>query len=432
MAYKYININNLEDRDHNLLHTVNSSYANYTKMVQIEPFHVEQWMDEHETKAGVLNVSETCAASVSIDDLLQLSSDKPSLGSVFSSSKKLTYGAILGSETLRSRVAALYDDDQQGSQLPHGNVLITPGAISANFLLYYTLVGPGDHVVCVYPTYQQLYSVPKSLGAEVSLWRLSKSNGYVPDLEELAGLVKHNTKMIVINNPNNPTGAPIPRRTLEGVVEFARSRNLILFADEVYSPLFHSLEQDAPSPPSILSMNYERVVATGSMSKAWSLAGVRLGWAASRDRRIIDAMAAARDYTTISVSQLDDQVASFALSDSVRPALLDRNTKLARKNLCMLEEFVNRYDKVCSWVKPQAGTTAFIQFCNQGSPVNDEKFCLDVLDATNVMLVPGSKCFGDGGNGDFQGFIRLGYVCETNVLEEALTKLGSYVEQNFK
>lgn len=163
-------------------------------MVRIEPFHVEQWMDKYETKQNVLNVSETCVSSQSIDDLLELSNGKSSICSVFSTSKKLTYGAILGSESLRSSVAGLYSTEA-GTRLSPENVLITPGAIFANFLLYYTLIGPGDHIVCVYPTYQQLYSVPQSLGAEVSLWRLSKENSYVPNMEELTGLVKTNTKV---------------------------------------------------------------------------------------------------------------------------------------------------------------------------------------------------------------------------------------------
>jgi DNA-binding transcriptional MocR family regulator len=163
-------------------------------MVKIEPFEVEQWMDRLETTPGVLNIAETCAASVSVDDLVHLCEDKNAPGPL-SLSTKLTYGAIRGSEKLRQRVAALFDRASDAEPLPADNILITQGAIAANFLLFYTLVGPGDHVVCVYPTYQQLYSVPESLGAEVSLWRLKGENGYVPDVGELEGLVKANTKV---------------------------------------------------------------------------------------------------------------------------------------------------------------------------------------------------------------------------------------------
>ncbi|KAI3396706.1 hypothetical protein diail_11733 [Diaporthe ilicicola] len=395
-------------------------------MVRIEPFAVEQWMDEYETTPGVLNIAETCAASVSIDDLGTLSAEKNCTSPV-NLSVKLTYGAIRGSEKLRGRVAALYGTES-AAPLSADKVIITQGAIVANFLLLYTLIGPGDHVICVYPTYQQLYGVPKSLGAEVSLWKLRQDNGYVPDVTELESLVKSNTKMIILNNPNNPTGAAIPKAVLSSIVEFARARDIIILCDEVYSPLYHSPPSEADVPPSILSFGYDKTVSTGSMSKAWALAGIRLGWIASRDKGIIGAVAEARDYTTISVSQLDDQVASYALSDAVRPALISRNLELARTNLGLLQGFVDGHKGVCSWVKPTAGTTAFIKFTSGGKPVDDVAFCLDVLEKTKVMFLPGSKCFGH--DQDFKGYVRIGYVSETDVLVEALKKLGQHVTSN--
>lgn len=372
-------------------------------MVKIEPFAVEQWMDEYEITPGVINIAETCAASVSIDDLRALSKQKDDTVPV-NLSTKLTYGAIRGSEKLRGLVAALFAEET-AEPLPADNVLITQGAILANFLLLYTLIGPGDHVVCVYPTYQQLYGVPKSLGAEVSLWKLKQENGFVPDVTELESLVKSNTKMIILNNPNNPTGATIPKAVLSHVIKFAQARDMIVLCDEVYRPLYHSLPSEADIPPSILSFGYDKTISTGSMSKAWALAGIRLGWVASRDKGIIDAIAAARDYTTISVSQLDDQVASFALSDTVRPALSARNLGLARTNLVLLDRFVEEHKGVCSWVKPTAGTTAFVHFTEGGKPVDDVKFCVDVLEKTKVMFVPGSKCFGH--DKDFKGYVSV-------------------------
>jgi aspartate/methionine/tyrosine aminotransferase len=365
-------------------------------------------MDKYELTPGVLNIAETCAASISIDDLVALCED-PNIPPPLQLSKKLTYGAIRGSDSLRERLASLY---------------ITPGAISANFLLFYTLLGPGDHVICAYPTYQQLYAVPESLGAEVSLWKLKKENKYIPDISELKTLVKENTKMIIINNPNNPTGATIPKSVLQGLIEFARERDIIILSDEVYRPLFHGISPvDAEFPPSMISMGYSKTIVTGSMSKAYSLAGIRLGWIASRDKEIIEAVAEARDYTTISVSQLDDQVASYALSGSVLHALLARNIKLAKTNVALLEEFVNKHSAICSWVKPTGGTTAFVKFEKNGQAVDDVQFCIDVIEKTKVMFLPGSKCFGE----DFKGFVRFGFVCETEVLQEALKKLGEYL-----
>lgn len=387
-------------------------------------------MCRYETTPGVLNIAETCAASVSVEDLQSFSTEATRVNPL-NVSRKLTYGSILGSDVLRERVAALYNapgEDAIERALPASNILITQGAIAANFLLLYTLLGPQDHVVCVYPTYQQLYGVPQSLGAEVSLWKLKQGHGYVPDVDELPSLVKSNTKMIILNNPNNPSGATIPEPVLRSIVEFAKARGIIILCDEVYRPLFHSLPDGEAAPPSILSFGYDKTISTSSMSKAWSLAGIRLGWIASRDNSIIDAVAAARDYTTISVSQLDDQVASYALSDAVRPGLLARNLRLARTNLQMLDEFVRKHERVCRWVRPTAGTTAFIQFTHQGKPVDDEAFCLDVLKKTNVMFLPGQKCFGHGK--DFGGYVRIGYVNETAILKEGLEQLDQYVQEN--
>ncbi|KAH7153030.1 pyridoxal phosphate-dependent transferase [Dactylonectria macrodidyma] len=394
-------------------------------MVQIKPFKVEQWMDKYETTPGVLNIAETCAASVSVDDLVRMCKDPAALGPL-DTSVKLTYGPIVGSQALRERAAAHCSSD--GEQVSADNVIITQGAIGANFLALYALLGPGDHVVCVYPTYQQLYEVPRSLGAEVSLWRLRAEDGFVPQVDALRSLIKENTKMIIINNPNNPTGAPIPDSTLRQIVQVAEAHDIILFSDEVYRPLFHggaAGQCEVPAPAT--TFGYDRAVVTGSMSKGFALAGIRVGWVATRDEAILLAMASARDYNTISVSQMDDQIASYALSPAVREPLVTRNMALARTNAKLLKRFVDGHGSVCSWVEPKAGTTAFIQFKINGQPVNDVEFCMDLLEKTKVFFCPGSHCFGEGE--DFPGYVRMGYVCETEVLEAGLLKLEGYVER---
>ncbi|KAK0632454.1 aminotransferase-like protein [Immersiella caudata] len=401
-------------------------------MVQIEPFEVEQWMDRYENTPGILNIAETCAASVSVDELEGFSTDK-SIECPLSRSLKLTYGHIRGSPAFRESVAALLNNgapltttSQNPPRLEAEDVLITQGAIAGNFLLFYTLVGPGDHVICVYPTYQQLYSVPQSLGASVSLWRLQQEDGFIPDIAELELLVKPNTKLIVINNPNNPTGATTPESVLAAIVAFAQQRKLCILSDEVYSPLYHSLRTGQTAPPSILSFGYGKAVATGSLSKAFALAGIRVGWIASRNRDLLDALAHARDYTAISVSQLDDQVATYALSSAVVPSLMKRNMNLARANLQLLSAFVEKHSSVCSWVKPTAGTTAFIQFCKDGVPVDDVELAVQLVE-WKVMFLPAGRCFGHGK--DFKGYVRVGYVCHTDVLKAGLEILSKYVEE---
>lgn len=235
--------------------------------------------------------------------------------------------------------------------------------------------------------------------------------------------------MIIINNPNNPTGVPIPTDVLRRIARVAEERDLILFSDEVYRPLFHggaAGQSDIPVPATTLG--YSKTIVTGSMSKGYALAGIRVGWIATKNKDIREAIASARDYTTISVSQLDDQIASYALSPGVRQPLIARNMSLARKNAALVKALVDKHSSVLSWVEPKAGTTAFVQVKKQGKPVNDVDFCKHLLETTKVFFVPGSHCF--GGGEDFAGYVRIGYVCETEVLQAGLEKFNAYIEEH--
>jgi aspartate/methionine/tyrosine aminotransferase len=194
--------------------------------------------------------------------------------------------------------------------------------------------------------------------------------------------------------------------------------------------VFHSISfADDEFPPSVLSLGYENTVVTGSMSKAYSLAGIRVGWIASRNRDIIDRCTAARDYTTISVSQLDDAVASFALAPHCIHNLLRRNIDLAKTNLALLEKFIESHRWACDWVKPRAGTTAFVRFAKMGRPVDDVALCKALNEKSGVLFVPGSLCFGQGE--DFKGYVRVGFVSETEVLQKGLEQLRGFMKKEF-
>lgn len=397
-------------------------------MVGIETFEVEKWMDDHETTAKY-NLAETCCSSISVEQLQGFCEDKTK--NIFESvkTKRLDYGAIRGSEALRGNLSRLYSS-KAGSPLPADNILITSGAINANFLLYYSLIGPGDHVICHYPTYQQLYSVPASLGAEVSLWKSSPEKDWKLDISELQSLIKPNTKIITINNPQNPTGAVLGRSQLQQIVDIAAEKDIIVFADEVYRPIFHGITPaDSDFPPSIVSMGYKKTIATGSLTKAYALAGIRVGWVASRDREIIEIIANVRQYTTISVGQIDEAIAAFALDQSAIHNLLGRNIQLAKTNLELLERWIIKHDDTCEWVKPRAGTTAFVRFHREGQPIDATAFCQTLQDKTGVMFVPGDTCF--GGGKDFRGYVRIGYVNETDLIKEGLEKARVFMKKEF-
>ncbi|GAM89434.1 hypothetical protein ANO11243_074720 [Dothideomycetidae sp. 11243] len=393
-------------------------------MVALDPFHVEQWMDEYETVAKY-NIAETCCASVSVNELAAIGGSQAD--KIIDLSTVLTYGEIRGSTELRSNLARLYSS-KVATPLPPDNILIQPGAISANFLVFNALVGPGDHVICHYPTYQALYDVPRSLGAEVDLWKADPANAWQLDVEELKKLIRPNTKLLIINNPQNPTGAIIKKSALEKIVAVAEEHRIIVMSDEVYRPLFHGISPiDSEFPPSIMSMGYKQVIATGSLSKAYALAGIRCGWIASRDPVLIEECAKARDYTTISVSSLDQQVAAFALSPDAVHSLLARNIQMAKTNIELLDRFILKHDEYCSWVRPVAGTTAFVKFERDGQPVDAVELCKRLMNETGVMLVPGDLAFGE----EFKGYVRVGYVNHTETLKQGLEQMRIFMRKHY-
>lgn len=387
-------------------------------------------MDDYEETAKY-NIAETCAASISIDDLIALSENQEQTrAALTTTSRKLTYGSIRGTDALRENLAARYGA-RSGGGMTKNDILITNGAIAANFLVLYTLVSAGDHVICQYPTYEQLYQVPASFGAEVSLWKMDPSKKWTLDLQQLKDMIKDNTRLLILNNPNNPTGAILPRPLLEEIIDVAQEKGILVLCDEVYRPLFHSIQpSDENFPPSLVNLGYKNVVVTGSFSKAYSLAGIRTGWIVTKNNEILESIAESRHYTTISVSKLDEVVAAEVVSDRCIHALLGRNIQLAKNNLEMLQNFIDEFSWACSWVKPVAGTTAMIKFHKMGKPIDDEKFCALLHEKTGVMFVPGSKCFGRGE--DFKGYVRVGFVQESEVLTGGLEALKTFIEDEYE
>ena len=224
--------------------------------MKIKVFGVEQWMNEWETKCAY-NVAETCVESITVKELLQMAGMTPEKMTADLMDKKLTYGWIEGSTKVRELIAGLYQ--KQSVE----NVVTTHGCIGANMLVHETLVEPGDHVISVIPTYQQHYSIPESFGANIETLRLKPENGFLPDLDELRAMVKPETKLICINNPNNPTGALMDEAMLREICDIAKSVDAWLLCDEVY----RGLTQEDEYSPSVADL-YEKGISTGSMSKA--------------------------------------------------------------------------------------------------------------------------------------------------------------------
>ena len=371
--------------------------------MEIKDFEVEQWMNLWETKC-THNVAETCVYSLSLDQLFELTGgDKQAFLDAFAA-RRLTYGDIEGRPDLLSGIAKLY------RTVAPEHIIPTHGAAGANALVLSTLVNPGDHVVSVMPTYQQLYSIPASIGADVAVMHLKQENDYLPDLDELRALVTPETKMICINNPNNPTGALMSREQLEEIVEIARGVGAYILCDEVYR---HLTQEDSWSE-SIADL-YEKGISVSSMSKVFSLAGLRMGWIATHDEAALCAFLSHRDYNLISCGMFDDAVASIALRHS--DAMLRRNQTIVRENLAILDAWVAAHEHFY-YTKPKAGTTALVYY---DFDVPSYDFCKRMYRETGAFVTPGD-CF------EQPHSMRIGYACDKQTLTEGLAALAAFGE----
>ncbi|GMA41444.1 aminotransferase [Mobilicoccus caccae] len=366
--------------------------------MKITPFAVEQWMNEYETRCEH-NLAETCVESLTVEHLLRLTGARDSLMEHLAP-LTLTYGAIEGSDRLRAAVAALYEHQDIA------NVLITHGAIGANHLVHHTLVEPGDRVVSVLPAYQQHYSIPESIGADVRIVRLREDTGWLPDLDDLAAQITDGTKLVVLTNPNNPTGSLMDRDALQKVVDLCDAAGAWLLCDEVY----RGIDQADPGTTASVADLYPRAISTGSMSKAFSAAGLRLGWVVASPE-LISELTIHRDYTTISVGMIDDLLAALALEHA--DAVLDRSRAIVRGNHAILSDWVEGQPGI-DWVAPRGGTTALLRY---DLPLSSRDLCVDLLRETGVMLTPGSAL-------EVEGYLRIGYANNPEVLSRGLRLLG--------
>ncbi len=370
--------------------------------MKIKPFAVEEWMNEYEDGAR-FNIAETCVDSVSLDELFQLTGqDKKAFLNEFSA-RRLTYGSIWGAPAFKEGICKLY------KTISPEHVVTTHGAAGANHHVFYSLVEPGERVVSIMPTYQQLYSIPESYGADVQLLHLRQENDYLPDLDELRRLVTPGTKMICINNPNNPTGALMSTELLREIVEIAKSVGAWVMCDEVY----RHLTQTDQWCESIVDL-YDKGISVSSMSKVFSLAGLRLGWIATHDMEAIKTMLSHRDYNLVSCGMFDEAVAGLALAHSDK--LLERNRGIVRENLAILDAWVASEPRL-TYTKPQAGTTALVYY---DYDLPSYEFCERMYHETGAFVTPGD-CF------EQPHSVRIGYASDNQVLKDGLNAFSAFL-----
>lgn len=368
----------------------------------IKPFEVEEWMNKYETGAKY-NIAETCADSISVDELFEMTGeDKEEFFKNFCA-KRLTYGAIEGNPKLKEGICSLYHT------IKPENIVTTHGASGANHHIFYSIISPGDRVISIMPAYQQLYSIPESYGANLKIINLKSENNYLPDLDELKSLAVQGTKLICINNPNNPTGALMDKTLLMDIIDIAKSVDAYVLCDEVY----RHLTQEDGWCESIVDL-YEKGISVSSMSKVFSMAGVRLGWIVTHDMAVVKSCFSHRDYNLVSCGMFDEALSAVALRHS--DVILDRNRTLVRKNLYILDNWINS-EKHFSYIKPMAGTTALVYY---DFDIPSYEFCKQLYYKTGAFVTPGD-CFKQPKS------IRIGYACNEQVLIDGLKVISQFV-----
>lgn len=373
--------------------------------MKIKDFKVEQWMNEWETKCRY-NVAETCTYSVTLDQLFEICGGSREEFMNEFASRRLTYGDIEGNPAFLEGICSLYETVRPEHVIP------THGAAGANHLVLTTLVEPGDHVVSIMPTYQQLYSIPEMCGAQMSLLHLEKEDHYHVDPAKLDALCTPETKVICINNPDNPTGALLSREELQVIVDIAAKNDAWLVCDEVYRLLVQDDDAFTTSPIDL----YDKAVVVSSMSKVWSLAGIRLGWCITKSEELRHELLSHRDYDLISCGMFDEAVAAYALAHADK--ILARSRRIVRQNLAAVQEWVDSEPHL-SFVRPEAGTTCLVYY---DYDIDSYDFCVRMMQTEGALVTPGDAF-------EEPHSMRLGYAYSDNVddLKEGLAAISRFL-----
>ena len=343
--------------------------------MKIGTFELERYFAQHEFSAPYLLCCSDCE-SFSVKELLEMEPGaEEGLRQLW-----LGYTESPGSPSLRREIAQLYQ------HVEASQVLVHAGAEEAIFSFMNVVLDPGDHVIVHYPCYQSLSEIAQAIGCQVTRWVArpdTEAVGWELDLDELRRYLRPDTKAVVVNCPHNPTGYLMSRAKWRELVALSQAHGFILFSDEVYRLLEYDEEERLPA----LCDVDDRGVSLGVMSKSFGLAGLRIGWIATRNRALYEQMAAYKDYTTICSSAPSEFLAELALRH--KNEILARNLDLVRSNLQILDRFFAEHDALFDWVPPRAGPIAFPSLRAEAGP-DAERFCDDLVTRAGVLLLPGT------------------------------------------
>ncbi len=372
-------------------------------MNKFEPFALERMMSKWENLVDV-NLSESGVHPMTVRELLEISqTDVNDLLDI-----EVNYPQANGTIELRQTIAALYNGANENK------VLATIGAAEANYLTLQTLLNPGDEMVVMRPNYLQIWGIAHNQGVKVKEFNLVESRGWAPDLDELEAMVTDKTKLIAICNPNNPTGRILTDEEMQRIVAIAENVGAWLLADEVYGGAERLRDEQTPSFYGL----YDKVIAIGSMSKAYGLPGLRLGWLVGPEA-VVDDIWARHEYTTISIPMISDRLARIALSQDVRPQILKRTRDYIRKGYPVLEEWIAAHGNVFSYTPPQAAAIAFVRY---NLDINSTELIEKLRKEKSLMIAPGDH-FG------IDHHVRISYGLPHDYLIDGLNRMHDLLQE---
>lgn len=387
-------------------------------MLPIAPFRIERYFGVHEFSAKYLLSSSDCE-SMTVQELVQTADAETKSAW---DDLKLGYTESQGLPQLRTEIASMYSETSSaaGVTITADNVVIgAPEELI--FIAMSALLTAGDHVICLGPAYQSLHEVARAIGCRVNMWNLKigEEGTWALDWEELPRLLCPETKMIIFNAPHNPTGFLPTTTEQQRLIEFARTSNdgLYLFSDEMYR-LLEYRDQAAQRLPSTCTL-YPKAITLSGMSKAFGFAGLRIGWLASGlGHEFIHRVLSLKDYTTICSSGPSEVLSWIGLRSWVQ--LTERNNKIVRDNVVLLEACAARHPSLLKFIAPVAGSTAFVEWV--GGSASLEAFCSESLSARGLMIVPGSMFDPSYGAYFRVGLGRQDFPVVLGVLDELLSK----------
>ncbi len=369
--------------------------------MKITEFKLERYFAQHEFSVPYL-LGSSDSESFTIQEILDL---EPGAAEAFNK-HWLGYTEYDGNPELRSQVSNLYED------INPSQVSICAGAQEAIFAFANTMLGPGDHMIVQFPAYQSLYQVAQDAGCEITNWPMNPDDNWELDLQFIKDHIRPETKVILINMPNNPTGYLASKRWQQELVAIADKHGIFIFSDEVYRWLEHNEEDRLPAMADI----YDKGISLGVMSKTFGLPGLRIGWLAMKNTELFNQISAFKDYTSICNSAPSELLSIVGLRNKEK--LIARNLGIVNNNLAMLDQFFIKHEGVMSWVKPKAGA---ISFPKLNSGINASDFSKQLIDKNGVMIVPGELYFYNN------QYFRLGFGRKN--MPEALDMVDSLLDE---